>query len=76
MKQDECLANIAEKVRNYAIIYVADITEVPGLTAILFRRFACRFNMRFQQDVRDIRSVHDHVLLQVSKPTNLTETNI
>lgn len=37
MKQDECLANIAEKVRNYAVIYVCDITEVPGkVSAIQF----------------------------------------
>ncbi len=30
MKMDEVLYGIAEKVKNFAIIYVVDITEVPG----------------------------------------------
>ena len=29
MKMDECLFKIAETVRNFAVIYLVDITEVP-----------------------------------------------
>lgn len=29
MKMDEVLYNIAEKVKNFAVIYLVDITEVP-----------------------------------------------
>lgn len=29
MEMDECLAKIAEKVKNMAVIYVVDITKVP-----------------------------------------------
>ena len=31
MKMDEVLYKIAEKVKNFAVIYVVDITEVSGL---------------------------------------------
>lgn len=29
MKMDEVLYNIAEKVKNFAVIYLVDITQVP-----------------------------------------------
>lgn len=29
MKMDEVLYNIAEKVKNFAVIYLVDITKVP-----------------------------------------------
>jgi len=29
MAQDECLSSISNKVKNMAVIYVVDITEVP-----------------------------------------------
>ena len=31
MRMDEVLYGIAEKVKNFAIVYVVDITEVPGM---------------------------------------------
>ena len=31
MQMDETLYGIAEKVKNFAIIYLVDITEVPGM---------------------------------------------
>ena len=34
MVQDEVLANIAEKVKNFAVIYVVDIDEVPDFNAM------------------------------------------
>lgn len=30
MKMDEILYRIAEKVKNFAVIYLVDITKVPG----------------------------------------------
>ncbi|ETN65046.1 hypothetical protein AND_003194 [Anopheles darlingi] len=32
MKMDEVLYNIAEKVKNFAVIYLVDITAVPDFT--------------------------------------------
>ena len=34
MVQDECLYNIAEKVKNFAVIYLVDITEVPDFNTM------------------------------------------
>lgn len=34
MQQDECLAAIAEDVKNIAVIYVVDITEVPDFNTM------------------------------------------
>lgn len=34
MVQDEILANIAEKVRNFAVIYLVDIDEVPDFNSM------------------------------------------
>jgi len=34
MVQDEILANIAEKVKNFAVIYVVDIDQVPDFNAM------------------------------------------
>ena len=34
MVQDEVLANIAEKVKNFAVIYVVDIDQVPDFNAM------------------------------------------
>lgn len=32
MKMDEALYGIAEKVKNFAVIYLVDVTEVPDFT--------------------------------------------
>jgi DIM1 family U5 snRNP protein len=34
MVQDEVLANIAEKVKNFAVIYLVDIDEVPDFNGM------------------------------------------
>mmetsp|Transcript_6209 Transcript_6209/g.9259 ORF Transcript_6209/g.9259 Transcript_6209/m.9259 type:complete len:143 (-) Transcript_6209:913-1341(-) len=34
MQQDEALAKIAEKVKNFAVIYLVDITEVPDFNTM------------------------------------------
>jgi DIM1 family U5 snRNP protein len=39
MTMDETLYAVAEKVQNYAVIYLADITEVPDFNKACF--FAC-----------------------------------
>lgn len=41
MKQDEVLYSIADKVKNFCIIYLVDITQVPGNFTLI----------RFQQNV-------------------------
>ncbi|CAG8762561.1 7556_t:CDS:2, partial [Cetraspora pellucida] len=35
MKMDETLYGIAEKVKNFAVIYLVDITEVPDFNKAL-----------------------------------------
>lgn len=35
MKMDEVLYSIAEKVKNFAVIYLVDITEVPDFNKML-----------------------------------------
>ena len=34
MQQDECLAEVAERVKNWAVIYLVDITEVPDFNTM------------------------------------------
>lgn len=40
MKMDEILYSIAEKVKNFAVIYLVDITEVPDFNKV------CRYTHR------------------------------
>lgn len=35
MKMDEVVYSIAEKVKNFAVIYLVDITEVPDFNKML-----------------------------------------
>lgn len=63
MQMDEALHGIAEKMKNYAIFYVVDITEVPDFNVMVY---ACLESNGFL--VRAVRSLLRHVLLQVSFP--------
>lgn len=54
MKMDEVLYSIAEKVKNFAVIYLVDITEVPDFNKMLV--------------LYDVGKLHS-VLAQVTKTT-------
>lgn len=49
MKMDEVLYSIAEKVKNFAVIYLVDITEVPDFNKmwVISFKFARFLNFRF-----------------------------
>jgi thiol-disulfide isomerase/thioredoxin len=68
MKMDETLWAVAEKVQNFAVIYLVDITEVPDFNKVCtFNLVRSRLYADIDQieiaDVRVIRSLHRHVLL-------------
>lgn len=68
MVMDETLHGVAEKVQNFAVIYLVDITDVPDFNKV---RFFSPLNashntlMILRIDVRVIRPVHGDVLLSV-----------
>lgn len=39
MKMDETLNSVAEKVQNFAVIYLVDITEVPDFNKVRFASY-------------------------------------
>lgn len=41
MKMDEVLYNIAEKVKNFAVIYLVDITKVPDFNKMYVDTWIC-----------------------------------
>lgn len=41
MKMDEVLYNIAEKVKNFAVIYLVDITKVPDFNKMYVNFLLC-----------------------------------
>lgn len=41
MKMDEVLYNIAEKVKNFAVIYLVDITKVPDFNKMYVDIYTC-----------------------------------
>jgi thiol-disulfide isomerase/thioredoxin len=68
MTMDETLYAVAEKVQNYAVIYLCDITEVPDFNKVSFVLAMSRIDHDLcviLLDVRVVRSLHGHVLLQV-----------
>jgi thiol-disulfide isomerase/thioredoxin len=68
MTMDETLYAVAEKVQNYAVIYLCDITEVPDFNKVRFVLAMSRLDHDLcviLSDVRIVRSLHGHVLLQV-----------
>ena len=69
MTMDETLYAVADKVQNFAVIYLVDITDVPDFNKV---RSSClllggreRLNGGGGADVRVVRPVHGHVLLSV-----------
>lgn len=44
MKMDEVLYNIAEKVKNFAVIYLVDITKVPDFNKMYVDTYVCIYN--------------------------------
>lgn len=40
MKMDEVLYNIAEKVKNFAVIYLVDITKVPDFNKMYVETYS------------------------------------
>lgn len=44
MKMDEVLYNIAEKVKNFAVIYLVDITKVPDFNKMYVDTYICIYN--------------------------------
>jgi U5 snRNP protein, DIM1 family len=45
MQQDECLFGVADRVKNMAVIFLVDITEVPDFNKMyeLYDRMYCLF---------------------------------
>jgi DIM1 family U5 snRNP protein len=56
MVQDEVLANIAEKVKNFAVIYLVDIDEVPDFNGMyeIFDASTCMFFYRNKHIMVDL----------------------
>ena len=44
MVMDETLYSVAEKVQNFAVIYLCDITEVPDFNKVCLTFFCFRFS--------------------------------
>ncbi|XP_031297564.1 thioredoxin-like protein 4A isoform X3 [Camelus dromedarius] len=68
MKMDEVLYSIAEKVKNFAVIYLVDITEVPDFnkmyelydpcTVMFFFRLSQRGRLPLQEQAHHDRPGH------------------
>lgn len=67
MKMDETLYGVAERVKNFAVIYLVDITEVPDFNKVSFFIYHTIFTISVihnaSLDVRVVRSMYSHVLL-------------
>lgn len=50
MVMDETLYSIAEKVKNFAVIYLVDITEVPDFNA-MYELYGKPSTVHFQESV-------------------------
>lgn len=69
MKMDEVMYAIAEKVKNFAVIYLVDITKVPDFNKMLVSSSLQKsaltnprpLSVFFQ--VRVVRPLHSHVFL-------------
>lgn len=66
MTMDETLHAVAEKVQNFAVIYLCDITEVPDFNKVSIGIQSCCKDCSTQfLDVRVVRPVYRDVLLSV-----------
>jgi len=72
MTMDETLYSVAEKVQNFAVIYLVDITQVPDFNKASHILFPSPPNLVWTSmiylDVRIVWSMHCYVLLSVSAP--------
>lgn len=70
MTMDETLYGVAEKVQNFAVIYLVDITEVPDFNKVRIASgvvSGCKLTKGCVNvvDVRVVRPMHGDVLLSV-----------
>lgn len=52
MQMDETLASVADKVKNFAVVYLVDITEVPDFNAMYELYDPCTVMFFFRNKVR------------------------
>lgn len=52
MQMDETLASVADKIKNFAVIYLVDITEVPDFNAMYELYDPCTVMFFFRNKVR------------------------
>jgi DIM1 family U5 snRNP protein len=52
MRMDETLASVADKVKNFAVVYLVDITEVPDFNAMYELYDPCTVMFFFRNKVR------------------------
>ena len=54
MQMDETLASVADKMKNFAVIYLVDIAEVPDFNAMYELYDPCTVMFFFRNRVRDV----------------------
>ena len=64
MRQDEVLYRIADRVKNFAVIYVCDLDQVPDFKQMYGEWFYSAPPRIPLMELRVVRSSDDHVLLQ------------
>jgi thiol-disulfide isomerase/thioredoxin len=47
MKMDETLYGVAERVKNFAVIYLVDVSEVPDFNKVKLSSYVRRFSVHF-----------------------------
>lgn len=52
MQMDEVLSSVADKIKNYAVIYLVDISEVPDFNAMYELYDPCTVMFFFRNKVR------------------------
>lgn len=69
MRMDEVLASVADKIKNFAVIYLVDITEVPDFNAMyeLYDPCAVMFFFRnkvgcWRYSMKQFQHAHAHTL--------------
>lgn len=52
MRMDETLSSVADKIKNFAVVYLVDITEVPDFNAMYELYDPCTVMFFFRNKVR------------------------
>lgn len=76
MKMDETLYGVGEKVQNFAVIYLVDITQVPDFNKVVPVLLDSTSDLIEYADVWAVRSLHCDVLLSVSNVTTYLHEHI